>query len=112
LSFALAPRRRICTNADIWALAQPQIFCVWATCHPANRASARVLEKSGLAFEARLARWEQRPNIGEDAGDNLVFSVTRQHDFRSERVSNPSRSQKPSNEKAKEEKRPVNEPQA
>jgi [ribosomal protein S5]-alanine N-acetyltransferase len=59
-----------------WALAQPQIFRVWATCHPANLASARVLEKSGLTFEGRLARWEPRPNLGEEAGDSLVYAAT------------------------------------
>jgi RimJ/RimL family protein N-acetyltransferase len=62
-----------------WALAEPQIFRVWATCHPANLASARVLEKSGLTYEGRLARWEPRPNLGEDAGDSLVYAITRRH---------------------------------
>jgi ribosomal-protein-alanine N-acetyltransferase len=60
-----------------WAIAQPEIYRVWATCHPDNTASARVLEKSGLAFEGRLARWEPRPNLGEAAGDSLVYAATR-----------------------------------
>jgi len=60
-----------------WAMAQPAIYRVWATCHPDNIASARVLEKSGLRHEGRLARWEPRPNLGEAAGDSLVYAVTR-----------------------------------
>jgi RimJ/RimL family protein N-acetyltransferase len=59
-----------------WAVAEPSIFRVWATCHPANAASARVLEKAGLKFEARLANWEARPNIGEPANDSLVYAIT------------------------------------
>ena len=59
-----------------WALAQPSIFRVWATCHPTNAASARVLEKVGLKFEAQLANWEARPNIGEPAGESLVYAIT------------------------------------
>jgi RimJ/RimL family protein N-acetyltransferase len=60
-----------------WAIAQPAIYRVWATCHPGNIASARVLEKAGLRPEGRLARWEPRPNLGEAAGDSLVYAVTR-----------------------------------
>ena len=60
-----------------WAMAQPEIYRVWATCHPDNIASARVLEKAGLTFEGRLSRWEARPNLGEEAGDCLVYSATR-----------------------------------
>jgi [ribosomal protein S5]-alanine N-acetyltransferase len=63
------------------ALALPPIFRVWATCHPANLASARVLEKSGLTYEGRLARWEPRPNLGEDAGDSLVYAATWRHEW-------------------------------
>jgi RimJ/RimL family protein N-acetyltransferase len=59
------------------AIAQPGIFRVWATCHPDNVRSARVLEKSGLKLEGRLANWEPRPNIGEPAGDSLVYALTR-----------------------------------
>lgn len=60
-----------------WALAQPEVFRVWATCHPENVASSRVLEKSGLRFEARLANWEARPQLGELAGDSLVYAATK-----------------------------------
>ena|SRR5712691_7354855 len=60
-----------------WAIGQPDIFRVWATCHPGNVRSARVLEKSGLKHEGRLANWEARPNIGEPAGESLVYALTR-----------------------------------
>lgn len=60
-----------------WAIAQPEIYRVWATCHPDNVRSARVLEKAGLKFEARLANWETRPNTGEPAGDSLAYALTR-----------------------------------
>lgn len=40
-----------------WALAQPDIYRVWAVCDVDNRASARVLEKAGLEREGMLRRW-------------------------------------------------------
>jgi RimJ/RimL family protein N-acetyltransferase len=60
-----------------WAIAQPAIHRVWATCAPDNIASARVLEKAGLRPEGRLASWEARPNLGLPAGDSLVYALTR-----------------------------------
>ena len=60
-----------------WAIAQPAIHRVWATCAPDNKASARVLEKAGLRPEGRLACWEARPNLGLPAGDSLVYARTR-----------------------------------
>jgi len=41
-----------------WAITQPEIFRVWATCHPRNVASASVLRKAGLRLEAT----PNRPN--------------------------------------------------
>lgn len=58
------------------AFAQPGIVRVWATCHPDNHASARVLEKAGLRFEARLAARVARPQLGEQAGDSLLYAAT------------------------------------
>jgi [ribosomal protein S5]-alanine N-acetyltransferase len=63
-----------------WAIGQPGIFRVWATCHPDNVKSANVLSKSGLRLEGRLANWEPRPNIGVLAGDSLVYALTRTAD--------------------------------
>ena len=57
-----------------WAFAQPEIFRVWATCHPDNAASIRVLNKAGLMFEARLENWEARPQLGLLAGPSLVYA--------------------------------------
>lgn len=60
-----------------WAIAQPSILRVWATCHPDNAASAAVLRKAGLSYEATLANWEGRPQIGEAAGPSDCYALTR-----------------------------------
>ena len=60
-----------------WALAQPGIFRIWATCHPDNAASAQVLKKAGLQLEATLANWEARPQLNEAAGASLSFARLR-----------------------------------
>lgn len=57
-----------------WWLAQESVFRVWATCHPDNRASARVLEKAGFEYEGRLRSWEEYPNLGNGPRDSLCFS--------------------------------------
>ncbi|MBB4634074.1 GNAT family N-acetyltransferase [Longimicrobium terrae] len=64
------------TAVTEWWLAQEGVFRVWATCHPGNAASARVLEKSGFQFEGRLRRWEEYPNAGAEPMDSLSFSRT------------------------------------
>ncbi|WP_145915888.1 GNAT family N-acetyltransferase [Brevundimonas naejangsanensis] len=60
-----------------WAIAQPSILRVWATCHPSNVASAAVLRRAGLSYEATLASWEARPQIGEVAGPSDCYALTR-----------------------------------
>lgn len=60
-----------------WAIAQPSIHRVWATCHPGNTASAAVLRKAGLRYEATLANWEARPQLGEVAGPSDCYALTR-----------------------------------
>jgi ribosomal-protein-alanine N-acetyltransferase len=45
------------------ALSDPHFFRVQATCDIENRASSRVLEKSGFVREARLERHAVHPNI-------------------------------------------------
>ena len=57
-----------------WTIEQPSIFRIWATCHPDNIASAKVLVKAGLAWEATLSNWESRPQLGEAAGPSLLFA--------------------------------------
>lgn len=61
-----------------WTVGQPSIFRLWATCHPENLASARVLTKAGLAREATLMNWETRPQLGEVAGPSLMFARLKQ----------------------------------
>jgi RimJ/RimL family protein N-acetyltransferase len=43
------------------ALAQHDVWRVWAFCDIDNLASARVMEKAGLAFEGILRRWAMAP---------------------------------------------------
>lgn len=59
------------------ALAQSNIFRVWATCHPDNIASAQVLKNAGLQPEATLGNWESRPQLNELAGASLSFARMR-----------------------------------
>src|SRR5262249_50237959 len=46
-----------------WALAQPEVHRVWAACDVDNLASARLMEKAGMAREGTLRRWMLLPNI-------------------------------------------------
>ena len=48
-----------------WAMAQPEIYRVWAVCDVDNPASARVMEKCGMSFEGILKRWLRRPSADE-----------------------------------------------
>lgn len=56
-----------------WTIAEPAIFRIWATCHPDNVASARVLTKAGFVYETTLVNWEARPQLGEDAGPSKAY---------------------------------------
>ncbi len=60
-----------------WAKAQRSIFRVWATCHPANAASAAVLMKAGLSFEAAPLNWEARPQLQEKAGTSHCYALVK-----------------------------------
>jgi ribosomal-protein-alanine N-acetyltransferase len=57
-----------------WALAQPRIFRVWATCDIENRRSARVLEKVGMQFEGVLRRYVVHPNVSDEPRDALLYA--------------------------------------
>lgn len=59
------------------ALGLPEIFRVEATCDVDNRASARVLEKSGFLLEGRLARFTVHPNIDVEPRDCLIYAACR-----------------------------------
>ncbi len=60
-----------------WALAQPPLFRVWAFCDAENPASARVMEKAGLAREGLLRRWHVCPTIGPEPRDCLIYAKVR-----------------------------------
>jgi RimJ/RimL family protein N-acetyltransferase len=60
-----------------WAWAQEEVSRIFATCHPDNAASARVLEKLGFSFEARTENAGERPQPGEHTGPYLLFAKTR-----------------------------------
>jgi RimJ/RimL family protein N-acetyltransferase len=60
-----------------WAFAQPGLTRVWATCDLENRASARVLEKAGLASRGPFGRAIVRPNLGSTPRASLLFEARR-----------------------------------
>jgi [ribosomal protein S5]-alanine N-acetyltransferase len=51
----------------------PSVYRVTAHCHVDNTGSAAVLERSGLAFEGRMARYAVLPNISTEPQDCLLF---------------------------------------
>jgi RimJ/RimL family protein N-acetyltransferase len=51
----------------------PTVYRVTAHCHVDNTASAALLERSGLVFEGRLARYAVLPNISVEPQDCLLF---------------------------------------
>jgi ribosomal-protein-alanine N-acetyltransferase len=51
----------------------PYVYRVTAHCHVDNIGSAAVLERSGLAFEGRMARYAVLPNISTEPQDCLLF---------------------------------------
>jgi len=60
-----------------WALAQPTIYRVWATCDVENVASARLLERVGMEQEGVLRRWLIHPNLSDEPRDALCYSVVK-----------------------------------
>ena len=60
-----------------WLTSLPGISRIWATCDAENRASVRVLEKTGLSCEGRLRRSTIRPNLSSTPRDTLVFALVR-----------------------------------
>lgn len=55
-----------------WSFEQPEIFRAWAFCDVENPASARVMEKAGMAREGILRRWHVCPSIGPEPRDCIV----------------------------------------
>lgn len=60
-----------------WALAQPGLYRIWAVCDVENRASARVLEKSGMQREGVLRRWTMHPNLGDVPRDCYCYALVK-----------------------------------
>ena len=62
------------------ALAEPEVFRVWAVCDVENMASARVLEKAGMRREGVLRRWAMHPNMGDEPRDCFCYAKVRGED--------------------------------
>ena len=60
-----------------WAMRQSDIWRIGAVCDVENRASARVMEKAGLAREGILRRWLVHPNISGEPRDCFSYALTR-----------------------------------
>lgn len=60
-----------------WAINQPGIYRVWATCDVENLASARILEKCGLTQEGRLRAYLVRPNLSDVPRDAFIYAKVR-----------------------------------
>jgi RimJ/RimL family protein N-acetyltransferase len=58
-------------------MGEPTIWRLQAFCDVENRASARVLEKAGLAFEGTLRRYMVLPNLGDAPRDMLCYAKVR-----------------------------------
>ncbi len=53
---------------------QPDVHRIWAVCDRDNRASARVMEKTGMKREGILRRWSRHPNISPEPRDCFCYS--------------------------------------
>ncbi|HEY2982014.1 MAG TPA: GNAT family N-acetyltransferase [Anaerolineales bacterium] len=60
-----------------WALNQPDIFRVFATCGVENLASARVMEKAGMVREGLLRRHIVHPNVSDEPVDSFIYAIVR-----------------------------------
>lgn len=60
-----------------WAIAEAEIWRIGAVCDIDNIASARVMEKAGLAREGLLRRWLVHPNLGPEPRDCYSYALTR-----------------------------------
>jgi RimJ/RimL family protein N-acetyltransferase len=61
------------------AMNEPAIWRVQAFCDVENRASARVLEKSGLSLEGTLKRYLALPNVSPEPRDMLCYAKVREN---------------------------------
>lgn len=60
-----------------WLREQPDVFRIWAYCHVDHRRSAKVLERSGMTYEATLHRWIVLPNLSDEPSDAKAFAWIR-----------------------------------
>ena len=60
-----------------WALAQPEIFRVWAMCDVDNSASARVLEKVGMKREGIMRRSQMHPGVSNEPRDSYCYAIVK-----------------------------------
>ncbi len=60
-----------------WAFTQSEIFRVQAFCDLENPASARVMEKAGMAREGLLRRYVLHPNISDEPRDVYLYAVVK-----------------------------------
>jgi RimJ/RimL family protein N-acetyltransferase len=65
------------TEVARWALATPDIWRIGAVCDVDNLASARVMEKAGLAREGILRRWLVHPNLSLEPRDCFSYALAR-----------------------------------
>jgi RimJ/RimL family protein N-acetyltransferase len=61
-----------------WAMAQPEIYRVWAFCDVDNVTSARVMDKIGMQREGILRRWSVSPNVSDEPRDCFCYSVVKE----------------------------------
>lgn len=61
-----------------WVFSDPSVFRVWAVCDVENRASARLLAKSGFCQEGVLKKWSLHPNISSIPRDCFCYARTRE----------------------------------
>lgn len=60
-----------------WALAQRQIYRVWAMCDVDNPASARVLEKVGMKCEGVMRRSQMHPGVSDEPRDSYCYAIVK-----------------------------------
>lgn len=60
-----------------WALSQPTIYRVNASCDVENTASARVLEKVGMQREGILRRYIVHPNLSPEPRDCYLYAIVK-----------------------------------
>jgi ribosomal-protein-alanine N-acetyltransferase len=65
------------TEAARWTLSQDDVWRFGDVCDVENSASARVMEKAGLAREGILRRWAIHPNVSEEPRDCFSFAMVR-----------------------------------